>query len=175
MNMQVVPALREQHEKHKATRAILFQAPVAIETKQAIEIRSLKAEAANLKSEIEKRDAEILRLKTDLADRNARLLDQAHKLCQLMRIEESDEEPLDIIRPVKDIVDEVLSDYPGVTWAQIISVRRTRELITPRHRCYYEVYRQRPDLSFPAIGRHFKRDHTSIISGVKKFRTGDER
>jgi hypothetical protein len=109
-----VSALREQHEKHKATRAILFQAPVAIETKQAIEIRALKAEASNLRSEIEQRESEIRNLKMDLADRNARVLDQAHKLCQLMRIEESDEEPRDI-RPVKDIVDEVLRDYPDVT------------------------------------------------------------
>lgn len=172
--MQVSASLREQHEKHKATRAILFQAPVAIETKQAIEIRALKAEATNLRSEIEQREAEIRQLKMDLADRNARVLDQAHKLCQLMRIEESDEEPRDI-RPVKDIVDEVLRDYPDVTWAQIISVRRTRDLIGPRHRCYFEVYKQRPDLSFPAIGRYFKRDHTSILSGVKKYRTGEER
>jgi chromosomal replication initiator protein len=109
-----------------------------------------------------------------LADRDARVIDQAHKLCQLLRIQ-SDEEEYTEVRSVKEIVDEVLQDYPGVTMAQIISIRRTRDLIKPRHRCYYEVYRQRPDLSFPAMGRHFKRDHTSIISGVKKYRTGDER
>lgn len=173
MNMHV-SALREQHQKHKATREILLHSPAAIETQQQKVIRSLETSMRSLKFEVEQRDAEIRKLKIDLADRNARVLDQAHKLCELMRIH-SDEEEYVEVRSVKDIVDEVLQDYPGITMAQIISVRRTRELITPRHRCYYEVYRQRPDLSFPAIGRYFKRDHTSIISGVKKLRTGDER
>ncbi|MDR9777218.1 helix-turn-helix domain-containing protein [Rhizobium hidalgonense] len=169
-----VPVLIGQQEQHKALRASLLKPSTSVESQQEKKIRTLEATVRSLRFELDKRDAEIRQLKTDVADRNARVLDQAHKLCELMRIH-SDEEEYVEIRSVKDIVDEVLQDYPGITMAQIVSVRRTRELITPRHRCYYEVYRQRPDLSFPAIGRYFKRDHTSIISGVKKLRTGDER
>lgn len=169
-----VPVLMDQQITHKALRASLLRPAASVETQQEKKMRVLETTARSLRFELDKRDAEIRQLRADLADRDARVIDQAHKLCQLMRIQ-SDEEEYTEIRSVKEIIDEVLRDYPGVTMAQIVSVRRTRDLITPRHRCYYEVFRQRPDLSFPAIGRHFKRDHTSIISGVKKYRIGDER
>ena len=171
-----VPVLIGQQEHHKALRASLLRpaAAIEIETKQEKRIRMLETTARSLRFELEKRDAEIRQLKTDLADRNARVLDQADKLCKMMRVESEDEE-FTPVRRVADIVAEVLQDYPGVTMADIVSVRRTRDLIKPRHQCYYEVYRQRPDLSFPAMGRYFKRDHTSILSGVRKLKTGDER
>lgn len=171
-----VPVFSEHHEHNKATRAILFRPPAAveIETKQQKRIRMLEASVRSLRFELDQRDAEIRQLKIDLADRNARVIDQAHKLCQLMHID-SEEEEYTEVRRVKDIVDEVLLDYPGVTMADIVSVRRTRDLITPRHRCYYEVYRQRPDLSFPAMARYFKRDHSSLHHAIDKYKTGDER
>jgi chromosomal replication initiator protein len=164
----------DQQITHKALRASLLRPVTSVETQQQKKMRALETTARSLRFELDKREAEIRQIRADLADRDARVIDQAHKLCQLLRIQ-SDEEEYTEVRSVKEIVDEVLQDYPGVTMAQIISIRRTRDLIKPRHRCYYEVYRQRPDLSFPAMGRHFKRDHTSIISGVKKYRTGDER
>lgn len=169
-----VPVLMNQQITHKALRASLLKPAISVETQQQKKMRALETTARSLRFELDKREAEIRQLRADLADRDARVIDQAHKLCQLLRLQ-SDEEEYTEIRSVKEIVDEVLQDYPGITMAQIVSVRRTRELINPRHRCYYEVYRQRPDLSFPAIGRYFKRDHTSIMSGVKKLRTGDER
>lgn len=168
------PVLMDQQITHKALRASLLRPVTSVETQQQKKMRALETTARSLRFELDKREAEIRQIRADLADRDARVIDQAHKLCQLLRIQ-SDEEEYTEVRSVKEIVDEVLQDYPGVTMAQIISIRRTRDLIKPRHRCYYEVYRQRPDLSFPAMGRHFKRDHTSIISGVKKYRTGDER
>lgn len=169
-----VPVLMDQQITHKALRASLLKPSTSVESQQQKKMRSLETTARSLRFELDRRDAEIRQLKADLADRDARVIDQAHKLCQLMRIQ-SEEEEYTEVRSVKEIVDEVLQDYPGVTMADIVSVRRTRDLIIPRHRCYYEVYRQRPDLSFPAMGRYFKRDHTSILSGVKKLKTGDER
>jgi chromosomal replication initiation ATPase DnaA len=168
------PVLIQQQEHHKALRASLLRPVTSVETQQQKKMRALEGTVRSIRFELDKRDAEIRQLKIDLADRNARVLDQAHKLCQLLRIQ-SDEEEYTEVRSVKEIVDEVLQDYPGITMAQIISVRRTRELITPRHRCYYEVYRQRPDLSFPAMARFFKRDHSSLIHAVDKFKTGTER
>lgn len=170
------PILMEQQAHHKALRASLLRpaAAIEIETKQEKRIRMLETTARSLRFELEQRDAEIRQLKTDLADRNARVLDQADKLCKMMRIESEDEE-FTPVRRVADIVAEVLQDYPGVTMADIVSVRRTRDLIKPRHRCYYEVYRQRPDLSFPAMGRYFKRDHSSLHHAIDKFKIGNER
>jgi chromosomal replication initiator protein len=164
----------DQQITHKALRASLLKPSTSIESQQQKKMRALETTARSLRFELDRRDTEIRQLKADLADRDARVIDQAHKLCQLMRIQ-SEEEEYTEVRSVKEIVDEVLRDYPGVTMADIVSVRRTRDLIAPRHRCYYEVYRQRPDLSFPAMGRYFKRDHTSILSGVKKLKKGDER
>jgi hypothetical protein len=66
----------------------------------------------------------------------------------------------EIIREVAEkhwlTLDDVLSDksrYRRVTWV--------------RQEAMYEVFRQRPNMTYPAIGLIFKRDHTSCIHGVK--------
>ena len=83
--------------------------------------------------------------------------------------------PSDFIIPepkkaIKDIVDEVLKEYPGWSWEDIKSKRRNRKLVVARHSCMKEVHKQRPDLSFPQIGRIFNRDHTSILHAVGRLR-----
>jgi chromosomal replication initiator protein len=66
-------------------------------------------------------------------------------------------------------VGDVLAEFPGVTWDEVRGIRRTKRLIKPRQECMYEVSTQRPDLSFPAIGRIFGgRDHTTIMHSVRK-------
>lgn len=73
-------------------------------------------------------------------------------------------------RPIKDIVAEVLQAFPGIEWSDIQSGHRTKEIIYPRHLCMHAVCAQRPDLSYPRIGRHFGgRDHTTILHGVNKI------
>lgn len=71
-------------------------------------------------------------------------------------------------RSTKAIIDEVLADFPGVTWADLKGERRTREFIIPRHLAMYEIYAQRKNMSLPMIGRLFRRDHTTILSAVRK-------
>lgn len=83
--------------------------------------------------------------------------------------------PRDFIMPekkrsVKEIVDEVLKDFPDITFEDLKGPRRARKFIIPRHLAWYEVHRQRPDMSYPQIGRAFGGfDHTSILSAVKKI------
>lgn len=73
-------------------------------------------------------------------------------------------------KEVKQIVEEVLEDYPGITWADLKSPRRGRRYVTPRHIAMYEVHLQRPDLSYPQLGRLFGgRDHTSCLFAVRKI------
>lgn len=76
-------------------------------------------------------------------------------------------------KAVKDIVDEVLNEHPGWSWEDIKSKRRNRALVAVRHACMKEVHRQRPDLSFPQLGRIFNRDHSSLLHAVGRLKRND--
>lgn len=106
------------------------------------------------------------KLELDLADARARILSQA----ELMKVLDDSEsgEPMDKRRPVHEIVAEVLQHYPGITWDDVKGIRRTRDLIAPRHACMRAVYNERKDLSLPRLGRIFQRDHTTLIHAIKK-------
>jgi chromosomal replication initiation ATPase DnaA len=83
---------------------------------------------------------------------------------------DDDFEDLPKRRSTKDIVDEVLAGFPGVTWADLKGARRTKSIIYPRHLAMYEIYAQRKNMSLPMIGRLFGgRDHTTILSAVRKI------
>ena len=71
------------------------------------------------------------------------------------------------------IIEEVAVKY-DVPVKDILSDRRAKVLIPPRHEAMYRCVSETP-LSLPAIGRIFHRDHTSIGHGVMRhhLRTGD--
>jgi chromosomal replication initiator protein len=71
------------------------------------------------------------------------------------------------------IIEEVAAKY-DVPVKDILSDRRAKVLIPPRHEAMYRCVAETP-LSLPAIGRVFHRDHTSIGHGVMRhhLRTGD--
>nr|WP_245262680.1 helix-turn-helix domain-containing protein [Ensifer sp. BR816] len=102
-----------------------------------------------------------------MADAEARLLAQAQMLLSGTLADDSDAEANDERSSIEAIVAAVLVDFPGVTWADIISVRRDRRLVKPRHACMRAVYEKRKDLSLPRIGRIFHRDHTTVLAAVK--------
>lgn len=129
-------------------------------------LRLAQDENESLKLEIAKREAEIALLKLDVADRNARVLAQADKICEMT---DRDDISGPRYKSVKEIVAEVLRDYPGITPEQIYGINRQRSLVEPRRRCHYEVFRQRPDLSSVKIGRYLKRDHSTILHSIEKY------
>ena len=129
------------------------------------EINALKARIDGLTSELIAKDEEISRLELDVADRNARMIALAEELANL-DIAGVSAEPK---KTVAAIVAEVLKNYPGVRWDDIIGLRRTKSLIKPRHLCMVAVFEQRKDLSLPMIGKIFKRDHTTIIAATRKL------
>ncbi len=67
-------------------------------------------------------------------------------------------------RQASVIIAEVLQNYPEYTFADIKSPRRMRALVKARNACVLAVRKERPDLSFPQIGKIFNRDHTSILA-----------
>lgn len=74
-------------------------------------------------------------------------------------------------RPARSIIDEVLADFPNVSLEQIKGIGRQRHIVRPRQLIMYELYRQRKDLSFPAIGRMIGgRDHTTVLHAVNKIK-----
>ena len=66
------------------------------------------------------------------------------------------------------ILQEVCQLY-GVNMIDLISDRRTANLVRPRMHCYYRL-RTETTLSYPQIGRLMGgRDHTTAMHGYKKF------
>ena len=86
----------------------------------------------------------IAELELALADAEARLLSQARVICGAADAAGGD---LFGRRPVREIIEDVLGAYPGITWEEIIGVGRERRLVEPRHRCMAAVYEERKDLS----------------------------
>lgn len=73
-------------------------------------------------------------------------------------------------KSVTSIIDEVLNQFPGVTLSELRGVCRSLPIVKVRHLAMYEVWRQRPDLSWPALGSWFgNRDHATVINAVRKI------
>lgn len=169
--------LQRQQSSYASVRGRLLNPPAVAKTvaKYEAQIEQVRAEfsaqkqqakaiegklLARLKSEVRQHD----KLKLDHADLQAAFIEQVKRLSELENALAGIDEQLDLEkRSVTLIVAEVLKDYPGVTWAEIRSVSRQRHLIEPRYACMRAIYDQRRDLSTPAIGRIFKRDHTSVL------------
>jgi hypothetical protein len=121
--------------------------------------------ASIVAAEVRGQTRRIAELELALADAEARILSQARLICASTLAADGD---LFSRRPVREIVEEVLAHYPGIRWEEIIGVGRERRLVEPRHRCMSAVYEERTDLSLPALGRIFHRDHTSVLHAVNK-------
>jgi|SRR6478609_1197147 len=130
----------------------------------------LEEELSFTKEEIIRLKAKISALEWNISDYQARLLSQANEICALQGIELTMQPKK---RTVGYIIEKVLKGYPGVTLADLISVRRTKHLIEPRHMAMAAVHDQRPDLSLPAIGRIFgNRDHSSVHHAIQNVKSG---
>ncbi|OHV77993.1 helix-turn-helix domain-containing protein [Ensifer sp. LCM 4579] len=127
----------------------------------------LRSELSELTADNAAKARRIAMLETDLADAEARLLAQAKALLAGRQSDGVDADRTEERPSIDTIIAGVLADFPGVTWEDVISVRRERRLVKPRHACMRAVYESRPDLSLPRIGRIFRRDHTSVLSVVK--------
>ena len=58
--------------------------------------------------------------------------------------------------------------WHGVTYADIVGRSRVAHIVTARQDAMAAVRHQFPKLSLPGIARHFRRDHTTIIHGLRK-------
>lgn len=69
---------------------------------------------------------------------------------------------------IMEIIDQV-AKLTGYTREDIIGPSRNKHLVGVRHFAMWRAYEE-TGRSFPEIGLVFKRDHTSVLHGVRKVR-----
>lgn len=93
--------------------------------------------------------------------REAQLLDEGIPL-----------EPLEPHVPAIDIIKDTALAY-GLSVAIIRGPSRSRHVVIARHEAMARVHVARPDLSLPALGRIFNRDHTTLLFALRKLGVRD--
>lgn len=182
MNIQIqarqYTSAAEMIEAAKDRRKRIFDTvtPQQLLIRAKEEIIDLKGRLKQAEAKISERDRELESAKDHVIDLN-RVIDFLRGELDLGRTSGSpaapqlDKNPV-IFKPrstVREICREVLTHYPGLNFSDIIGPSRDPYIIEARHVCVFEVKVRRPDLSFPAIGRAFNRDHTTILHSYKKM------
>jgi chromosomal replication initiator protein len=173
------PILSQQHHNWKAARERLLGKPVkptlaivaVIEPEQVVEVKTEPPRARPLWAWAEITfDWHIHAWREFISNTISQIIHENAAMRAALQVASTDSAfVIADKRPVDDIVAEILVNFPGITRKDINSHHRTKDIIYPRHLCFYAVVESRPDLSFPQIGRLFGfRDHTTIIYGHKK-------
>jgi len=69
---------------------------------------------------------------------------------------------------LRDIEAAVCARF-GLTWDMLHGPSRCRGIVRPRQIVMY-LAREMTPLSYPRIGAHFQRDHTTVLSGERRIR-----
>lgn len=167
MNIHINSELRRQHEAAKEVRSRLTAQAVSLQQHERA-----KAKITNLETMFRRATQDNVKLKDRIRLLDEQLFDAQTRIIELERrnyvLSEIKEVPTSERRSIKVICDEILHDYAGVTWADIISERRTKEILVPRHLCWTSVCAERSDLSIAHIARVFRRDHSTLLHVMKK-------
>ena len=67
-----------------------------------------------------------------------------------------------------DLIIKIVTDYYGVTLDDLYSKRKSRDISIPRQVAMYLI-RQYTELTYDEIGELLGRDHSSVMSGVRKI------
>ena len=98
-----------------------------------------------------------LRQKAEVVEREQR----AAKLAEEVRVRREELQPR-----WKKIVNEVVKEH-GIPFKILLSDRRSYPVIRARQECYWQLY-TKTTMSMPAIGKVLKRDHTTVLYGIRK-------
>ena len=64
----------------------------------------------------------------------------------------------------------IVAEHYGITVADIISTKKSRNVAYPRQICMYLCRSLLPDMSLKDIGNHLgNRDHTTVLHGINKI------
>lgn len=168
--MNALTSVEQNQKIHYAeVRARLFNPATANDRNRLVEkIADLETALRQSNQERDEAQADVLKLLLDVSDLQGVILYQASRICEFEGISTEKENVLRV--PAKQIIAEVLEDYPGITIADILSQRRRRDLVQARHACMKAVHERRPDMSFPQLGRVFSRDHSSILHALGRLK-----
>lgn len=64
---------------------------------------------------------------------------------------------------------DLVSKKRGYTLEEMKEKTRRGDLVAARNHCYHELY-EGTSLSYSGIGRIFKRDHSTVLHGIKKHK-----
>ena len=67
-----------------------------------------------------------------------------------------------------DLIIKIITDYYGVTMEDLRSKRKSRDISIPRQVSMY-LLRQYTDMTFDDIGDYLDKDHSTVMSGVRKI------
>lgn len=74
--------------------------------------------------------------------------------------------------PVMAIARRVMEEfYPHITMGHILGPHRSAALAKARWHIWATVHEERPDLSMSTLGRLFKKDRTTLIHGIERYRS----
>ena len=69
-----------------------------------------------------------------------------------------------------DYITGIVAEHYGITVADIISTKKSRNVAYPRQICMYLCRSLLPDMSLKDIGNHLgNRDHTTVLHGINKI------
>lgn len=64
---------------------------------------------------------------------------------------------------------QAVTDATNKSAQDLVGPRRSQDLSRPRFLTYWLLKNLRPDLSLPTIGKAMKRDHTTVMHGIRRF------
>jgi len=132
----------------------------------AAERKKLHDEISRLCEQVNTLDAEARAMRERLDEKDSII--RAHELT--INSLTAGDDASGVRRPAKDIIGDVLRDFPGITYAQVMGPGRSNKIVEARHTCILAVHKARPDMSFPQLGAIFGgRDHTTILFAVRKM------
>lgn len=72
---------------------------------------------------------------------------------------------------VMDIAARILREhYSEISLAAVKGPSRLSDLVAARRHVWTAVHEERPDLSIATIARMFKRDHSTVLTGIRRFK-----
>lgn len=133
----------------------VYSIPSRAETTKYYESR-----IAALYGALKRADQKVAQLSAELDAANAMTTIQQ---IQLNAIDLMQQEP-----DAMEVISQTLSEFPGVTWPQIIGRTRTRDISKVRMICMARVKKQCPGLSYPDVSRIFARsNHVTVIHACR--------
>ena len=157
------PELHRQQEASKAARARLA-------TGKLSRVQALETELDMTRRQLAQAKADVIRVLEEARALTRRLKNKEALIKRIQvarRKRYGRKQPPAELPDVSELVSAVLLDHPDVTWEAVQSRTRRAPAVSARHDCILAVRKAHPSLSYPALGKIFRKHHTTIMDVVK--------